>query len=69
MARLEFEVRMKEGSRGKFFMGNLRFPAQIETDDLIGFFFPDDKDPDRGYIVLEPRRGGKDGQESSTPRR
>jgi hypothetical protein len=69
MARLEFEVHRKEGVRGTFFMGNLRFPAQIETDDLVGFFYPDDKDQDRGFIVLEPRRTTRDTTDGSSPRK
>ena len=56
MARLEFEVRKRNGSRGAFFMGSLKFPAKVDVTDMIGFFFPDDKDPDRGRITLEPRR-------------
>lgn len=56
MARLEFEVRKREGSRGVFFMGSLKFPAEVNVSDMIGFFFPDDRNPDKGRIVLEPRR-------------
>lgn len=75
MARLEFEVHKRHGRKGVFYMGNLKFPATVETDDLVGFFFIDVPNgsgahlPDRAFIAIEPRRGKADDDDENSPRR
>ena len=39
--KLEIEMHHKDGGKGPFYMGNIRFPGTLEMDDLIVFFYPD----------------------------
>jgi len=55
--KLEIEMHHRDGDKGPFYMGNIRFPGTVEMHDLIVFFYPDtmklqmesrrDKDSDR----------------------
>ena len=39
--KLEIEMHHRDGEKGPFYMGNIRFPGTIDMRDLIVFFYPD----------------------------
>jgi hypothetical protein len=39
--KLEIEMHHRDGDKGPFYMGNIRFPGNIDMRDLIVFFYPD----------------------------
>lgn len=53
-AKLIVEMHSLDRGKGPFFMGNLQMPGQIDTDDLVVFFYPQNES--RGTMVIEPRR-------------
>ena len=53
-AKLMIEMHALDRGKGTFYMGNMQIPGQIDTDDLVFFFYPNGEN--RGTIVIEPRR-------------
>lgn len=39
--KLETDMHARDGDKGPFYMGNIRFPGTIDARDLIVFFYPD----------------------------
>jgi hypothetical protein len=39
--KIETEMHLKDGEKGPFYMGNIRFPGTVEMHDLVVFFYPD----------------------------
>ena len=53
-AKITIEMHALDRGKGTFYMGNMQIPGQIDTDDLVLFFYPNGEN--RGTIVIEPRR-------------
>jgi hypothetical protein len=64
ISQIRVEMHEKTGRKGRFFVGNINLPANIDLDNLIVFFYPSgDSDNGVAEMLIEKykeKNGDKD---------
>ena len=55
MSRLATDVHLVDGPHGMYFIGNLQFPASVDTTDLVIKVYPEDGRDDEEFNKILKR--------------